>query len=725
MMACGALVFLIQWFLGVSALAQARWESFDVDLFRAVIVSGCNLTLVILCLVAFRAPDLVRSTWLGWLAAAVATTALLAAGGLVAPSSLSASALLMLPANALQAVQLVAVVFITSPRVASAMVLISVPLAIGLRHASAGLTVLDGLDESMLETGTSLVVIVVLYYLRVGADAADRLAIASRAEAEAQAERVNADLARENARRIIHDDVISALRVIELGLGPAEVRSACELAIKSVDGGRPVTSVDDLRREVEHVAPVEVRFDSTEWIDSPPPRVLSALRGAAAEAVRNAWRHGHATTVDVVMQSDGTHVRVVITDDGEGLAPDWSMGFGVRESIVGRMAEIGGTGSIEAVSHPEHGAQVCLTWPEVADSAERTAEVVVPDRRRVLSLVGMVCGSTTIYTAVRFPALSPAVGWTVAAAVLGTLVVVVHGLTRRQVNGVFTSRRALTALGVWLCALIWVGLLAAGDGALLSLRSWIVGSASNVVALVAFDARARRIALVVAAQVATVALFAVHDPTVGLLEPVGALVTPIVVGGMGAVLGTALRHGEGLIASRRAELEAMAEAEIWSRVDAAVRRRQLAHLHDDVVPFVTRAAADGAAAPTFARLLAAGCRDGLYLEPPLDADTRAAVREARRRGVDVTLRPGRHDPAAAWPVLRSVLQEMDPTRTITVLPAGAQAPGRIVVTPGFAGDVCKVPGQHEPTRSTFALPRPLSAKAVTDDPDAGAIEVGS
>lgn len=710
-MACGVLVLTVQLALCSAAIAAAGVGHFpEPDVLRVLVVAGCDALLVVLCVRIVRRPERISNAPTAWFAAAVSWLAFLAASGLSEPSPLSASALQMVPVNALQTVQVVAVALLLSARTAAAVVLASGPVHVVLRQAVAGLDLAQAVDEWVLPTATSLAVLTVLHHLRAGADLTDRLARDTHERDIARAARSNAEIARDEARRIVHDDVITALRAVETGHDAMKVRSQCRDAIAALAGTATPATFEAIAADLKRSAPLTVDIDADRWRHQPPPRVLNALRGAAAEALRNSHRHGGATRATVVLSSSPTHTEVVVEDNGVGLPPGWRAGFGIRESIAGRLTEIGGRASVASSSRA--GTRVELVWPDVPESAneaDRTAVSVVPQRRVPAITVATICAVTTGYGALRSPGEHPALAVLVAAAVIGGLTLVADNLGRAGRRSILASRPAVLALGIGLCLTTWFGLVAAGDGALLSFRAWVVGSVANVVALAAFDLPVRRVVPIVVAQVATILLFAAHDPTIAPIDPLGSLVTPLVVGGIGLSLGAALRHGERLIVAHSLDLTSQAETETWEQETAEARMRYFARLDEDVVPFLRGVLRGEAADPFTAELLSARCRDDLYVEPVLDVPTRAAVHAARRRGVTVSLRAGRHRPEVAWPALREVLQQTRTGDVVTVLTQLDDLPAMITVVPPLPPDACGLGGRHDASRSLFELSSPEEA----------------
>jgi signal transduction histidine kinase len=93
-----------------------------------------------------------------------------------------------------------------------------------------------------------------------------------------------------------------------------------------------------------------------------PFDVASALAGAAGEALNNVRRHAGTDRATVRVSEDGPAVLVEVTDEGTGfVAGNGSpVRRGLRESVHGRMARIGGTATITSAEGA--GTTVRLTW---------------------------------------------------------------------------------------------------------------------------------------------------------------------------------------------------------------------------------------------------------------------------------------------------------------------------------------------------------------------------
>jgi signal transduction histidine kinase len=96
-----------------------------------------------------------------------------------------------------------------------------------------------------------------------------------------------------------------------------------------------------------------------------PPAVADALADSTAEALSNVVRHapGAAVTLRLAPLGD-TGVVIEVVDDGPGFDPGRVPlhRFGLRESVHGRMAAIGGRAEVD--SAPGRGTRVRLEWAD-------------------------------------------------------------------------------------------------------------------------------------------------------------------------------------------------------------------------------------------------------------------------------------------------------------------------------------------------------------------------
>jgi signal transduction histidine kinase len=88
---------------------------------------------------------------------------------------------------------------------------------------------------------------------------------------------------------------------------------------------------------------------------------VRALSRAVQEALGNVLKHSGAACAVVEAAVHGDRVEVTVRDDGAGFDAERQEGFGIRHSLRGRLAEVGGGACIR--SAPGHGTSVALWVP--------------------------------------------------------------------------------------------------------------------------------------------------------------------------------------------------------------------------------------------------------------------------------------------------------------------------------------------------------------------------
>ncbi|WP_053226715.1 sensor histidine kinase [Solirubrobacter soli] len=229
-------------------------------------------------------------------------------------------------------------------------------------RALAGLTLLGGSALLLLAfAGANGGDVVVLFVLAVGAFAVivTPLVIAG----FARADRVHVEDAREDERRRVaahlHDSVLQTLALVQRQAhDPAavarlarrqehELRAwmAGEVELGSETLGAAlraaVAEVED-----DHGATVELTMLGDRRLD----RSTEALAAAAREALRNAARHAPGAPIFVFGQANADGAEVFVRDEGPGFELETvpTERRGVRDSIVGRMAAVGGSAVVES-----------------------------------------------------------------------------------------------------------------------------------------------------------------------------------------------------------------------------------------------------------------------------------------------------------------------------------------------------------------------------------------
>jgi hypothetical protein len=142
------------------------------------------------------------------------------------------------------------------------------------------------------------------------------------------------------ARRQEHE--LRAWMAGEVELGSETLGAALRAAVADVE--------DDEGALVELTVLGDRRLD----------RATEALAAAAREALRNAARHAAGSPIFVFCQAGADGAEVFVRDEGPGfdLATVPTERRGVRDSIVGRMAAVGGSAVVE--SRPGEGTEIAL-----------------------------------------------------------------------------------------------------------------------------------------------------------------------------------------------------------------------------------------------------------------------------------------------------------------------------------------------------------------------------
>lgn len=166
----------------------------------------------------------------------------------------------------------------------------------------------------------------------------------------------------------LHDTAATTLLMVGIGQVRSDAAWLPAQARRDLDRLRTFTShgagsadlVGLLRAELDAV-PLDVEFDGPGELPL-PYQVARALAGAAGEALRNVHRHAGVTEAAVRLSGGPHGLRLEISDLGAGFDPDKvpATRYGLRESVHGRMARVGGTAAV--VSAPGEGTLVRLEW---------------------------------------------------------------------------------------------------------------------------------------------------------------------------------------------------------------------------------------------------------------------------------------------------------------------------------------------------------------------------
>jgi signal transduction histidine kinase len=212
-----------------------------------------------------------------------------------------------------------------------------------------------------------------------------RIASIGRAHrAERQASETEAQ--RRQGARLLHDTVLATLTLLAhsgVGVAPASLRqqaaddarllrqlrlgatptpqSSGVYYLERVEEIELGTTLESVKQRFGRMG-LEVSWHGTGQVLL-PSEVLDAFLLALAECLENVRRHSGVTEAHVTITDDETTVRAMITDAGVGFRLDDvdSARLGFKESVVGRLKEVGGKARL--FSSPGAGTTVVLEVP--------------------------------------------------------------------------------------------------------------------------------------------------------------------------------------------------------------------------------------------------------------------------------------------------------------------------------------------------------------------------
>jgi signal transduction histidine kinase len=202
--------------------------------------------------------------------------------------------------------------------------------------------------------------------------------------AERQASETEAQ--RRQGARLLHDTVLATLTLLAhsgVGVAPEALRQQAsedarllrQLRLGATptpqsSGPYNLTAIEESPLGTT-LASVKHRFDrmglEVSWHGAGQvllaPEVLDAFLLALAECLENVRRHSGVTQAHVTITDDATTVRAMVTDSGVGFNLDGidDDKFGFRESVIGRLREVGGNARL--FSSPGSGTTVVLEVP--------------------------------------------------------------------------------------------------------------------------------------------------------------------------------------------------------------------------------------------------------------------------------------------------------------------------------------------------------------------------
>lgn len=199
-------------------------------------------------------------------------------------------------------------------------------------------------------------------------------------EADAELALSTAQVGRAEARRsaarhvamLLHDQVLSHLHAVGLGADASAFRADLRRSVAILerrDRRDPTPSHDETAARLRAAAAagrsLGLRVDLRVSGSGPeaPDAVAQRLGLVAEEALRNVARHSGAGVATVTLRGVGDRWTLTVSDAGRGFDPavSGSGRLGIAASIALRMADVGGTGTVE--STPGVGTVVRADWP--------------------------------------------------------------------------------------------------------------------------------------------------------------------------------------------------------------------------------------------------------------------------------------------------------------------------------------------------------------------------
>ena len=309
------------------------------------------------------------SAWVVLVDAALTAVACLAMRVLVAPE--------VLPGG----VSWIAVLASTSIITAQFALRVVKGIALGLAVAAAYVTgaLLAGQPGEAAGHGAVLVVQTVsaaglVYLTRRSARAADSVFAAyQRTEREAVISRAAREAERKQ-NRDLHDTVLSTLTMVGLGGVASQsamlrARAASDLRTLFDSARRAVPAPDATVSLDERLRLVAERFEGyplTAALEPclVPARVADAMAESADAALSNVVRHAEGSVAWLRLHHTRDSIVVEVIDVGPGfdMAAIPPHRYGIRESIMARMASVGATARIDTA--PGNGTRVHLEWAD-------------------------------------------------------------------------------------------------------------------------------------------------------------------------------------------------------------------------------------------------------------------------------------------------------------------------------------------------------------------------
>lgn len=211
--------------------------------------------------------------------------------------------------------------------------------------------------------------------------------------------------------RFLHDEVIHSLRAIALPrqrVPASQVRARAARTVARLrpgpDTGSPAGAEDDIGvRLGRTAAELGLRAAIEGRLVRIADDVGRALELAGAEVLRNTARHAGTDRVRIQLTARRGRCTVLITDDGCGFDAT-RLGSGLRDSVTGRMAEVGGQAAIDS---GRGGTAVALSWAP-APAQERIGRVWADLTRALTPMVWPGIGGLLLTSVLLLPEIANA-----------------------------------------------------------------------------------------------------------------------------------------------------------------------------------------------------------------------------------------------------------------------------------------------------------------------------
>ncbi len=494
--------------------------------------------------------------------------------------------------------------------------------------AVAGAMMIGGVSEPsrmavavvLLMSLAALFRVVAVQLRRLAARADRRLEVAA---ARHRAETIRAARARDQRERerILHDTVLNTLTGIGWGggsdveLAARQCREATVAVRELLDGqphDLPVGLVErlELAADAARAGGLEVRTTVVGRrgdLPAVPLDVVSAFAAATTELLANVRRHAGTGRARVEVRRDRAAVTVTVRDDGPGFEPARVPAdrLGLRQSVCGRIAEVGGRVSVESALGA--GTTVLMSWqsppPQSAPSgsaagdrpAGRQGSVSAAELRQTYAAglrraAGTAAGAWLAMTLVPLVASltrvrSPALAWLTWLVVALEVVLVIRVIRRRPLS----RMECLVLVAVGWAATVASTLSMAETDDVVRIMNWPVFALPLLVTLVAVSRPMVEWMLTLAATVAFLTALVLGTAGTDPL-PVSQLIAAVY--GQCALLIIAVMAGPVLRNTADRTAQAIgAEAELAALQDSAAlvredRARGLGAVERDVLPLL-------------------------------------------------------------------------------------------------------------------------------------------